>query len=91
MRALRAFGFDVPELNAALFLKEDQIIRLGVPPMRIEIATSISGVSFEVCYAERVVARWDEVEVSVISLARLKENKRASGRMKDLADLEALE
>lgn len=64
---------------------------MGVPPMRIEIGTTISGVEFEVCYAERVVAQWDDVEVSVISLARLKQNKRASGRLKDLVDLEYLE
>lgn len=89
--ALHAFGFGVSELKAELFLKENQVIRIGVPPMRIEIGTSISGVEFEACYAERVVARWDDVEVSVISLARLKENKRASGRLKDLVDLEYLE
>ena len=88
--ALRAFGFGVPELRAELFLKENQVIRMGVPPMRIEIGTSISGVEFESCYAERVVAQWDDVEVSVISLARLKETKRASGRLKDLVDLEYL-
>jgi hypothetical protein len=89
--ALRAFGFGVPELREELFLKENQVIRMGVPPMRIEIGTSISGVEFEACYAERVVAHWDDVEVSVISLGRLKENKRASGRLKDLVDLEYLE
>jgi len=46
---LRAFGFGVPELKAELFLKENQIIRMGVPPMRIELGTSISGVEFEAC------------------------------------------
>jgi len=89
--ALRDFGFDVPALKPELFLKENQIIRMGEPPMRIEISTSISGVEFETCYAERVVAEWDDVWVNVISLARLKENKRASGRLKDLTDLEYLE
>ena len=89
--ALRAFGFGVPELEAEVFLKKNRIIRMGVPPMRIEFATSISGVEFEPCYAERLIAEWDDVEVSIISLARLKQNKQAAGRLKDLTDLEYLE
>jgi len=88
--ALKAFGFDLPELSAALFLKEGQIIRMGVPPLRIEIATTISGVQFEECYAARVIDILDEVEVHLISLAHLKANKKAAGRYKDLNDLENL-
>lgn len=88
--ALKEFGFDLPELSVEIFLKEGQIIRMGVPPVRIEIATSISGVSFEVCYVARVVDVLDEVEVSLIDLAHLKINKKAAGRHKDLDDLENL-
>ncbi|MBI3326155.1 MAG: hypothetical protein HYZ81_05585 [Nitrospinae bacterium] len=66
--ALKAFGFDLPELSPALFLKAGQIIRMGVPPVRIEIATSISGVHFEECYAARVMDILDEVEVNFITL-----------------------
>jgi hypothetical protein len=88
--ALKAFGFDLPELSPALFLKEGQIIRMGVPPLRIEIATSISGVHFEECYAARVIDILDEVEVNLISLTHLKVNKKAAGRHKDLNDLENL-
>ena len=88
--ALKEFGFDLPGLSPALFLKEGQIIRMGVPPVRIEIATTISGVDFAECYAARVVDLLDEVEVNVISLAHLKTNKRAAGRYKDLNDLENL-
>ncbi len=88
--ALKAFGFDLPELSPALFLKEGQIIHMGVPPLRIEIATSISGVHFEECYAARVIAILDEVEVNLISLPHLKVNKKAAGRHKDLDDLENL-
>jgi hypothetical protein len=60
---------------------------MGVPPMRIEIATSISGVDFEECYAERTVAIVDGVQASIISLKHLKANKKASGRPIDLHDL----
>jgi hypothetical protein len=61
-----------------------------VPPARIEILTSISGVEFASCYAERQMIQVEEIEVPVISLARLRENKAATGRTKDLADLESL-
>jgi predicted nucleotidyltransferase len=90
MAALGAFGFNVPELSADLFLQKDRIIRMGVPPLRIEIMTTISGVRFEECYRERVIDTLDEVEVSLISLHHLKVNKAASGRHKDLDDLEHL-
>ena len=47
---LRKFGFDTPQLSADLFLAEHQIVRIGVPPIRIELLTTISGVSFDHCY-----------------------------------------
>jgi hypothetical protein len=87
---LKEFGFDLPELLPELFLKEWQIIRMGVPPIRIEIATTISGVNFNECYAERVVDTLDGIEVNLISLKHLKLNKKACGRHRDLADLENL-
>lgn len=88
--ALREFGFDTPDLSTALFLETNRIVRMGLPPMRIEIATSISGVDFEECYSERLTEIIDGVQVPIISLHHLKANKRASGRYKDLNDLEYL-
>jgi predicted nucleotidyltransferase len=88
--ALKAFGFDLPELSPQLFLTPEKIIRMGAPPMRIEIVTSISGVSFENCYASRVMDELDGVPVNLIGLAELKKNKIASARHKDLDDLENL-
>jgi hypothetical protein len=70
-----------------LFLKEEQIIRMGLPPVRIEISTTISGVSFEECYAKRQVDVLDGVEVNLINLAHLKVNKKASGRYKEMKNL----
>jgi predicted nucleotidyltransferase len=87
---LREFGFNLPELSSELFLKDKAIIRMGVPPMRIEISTGISGVDFEECYASRVVEMFDGVEVTIIDLEHLKINKKAAGRLKDLSDLENL-
>ena len=88
--AEREFGFDVPNLSADLFLREDQIVRMGVPPIRLEIFTAIPGVDFAGCYSSRVQTEIDGVPVRVISLTHLKVNKKASGRSKDLADLENL-
>jgi hypothetical protein len=88
--AVKQFGFNVPDLAVEMFLKPNQIIRMGVPPVRIEILTTISGVSFEECYPGRVVDELDGVEVNLISLRHLKINKKAFGRHKDLDDLENL-
>lgn len=89
-RALREFGFVTAALNRDLFLVPNNVVRMGMPPVRIEILTSISGVDFESCYAEKEMIRIEEMLVPVISLARLRQNKAASGRAKDLADLDNL-
>lgn len=87
---LRDFGFDTPELSPALFLQDNSMVRMGNVPLRIEILTRISGVGFDDCYRNRIVDEMDGVEVSVISLRDLLANKRASGRHKDLMDVEEL-
>lgn len=73
-----------------LFLKQDRIVRLGEPPLRIEILTSISGVKFSDCYPRRTRGMLDGLRVSLISREHLRRNK-AAGRPKDLDDLEHLE
>jgi len=90
VKALSEFGFSVPELSTELFLQPDKIVRMGVQPKRIEVMTSISGVEFDDCYRERVETTMDDVPVNLINLHHLKINKKASGRLKDLADLEKL-
>jgi hypothetical protein len=73
-----------------LFLEKDRVIRMGEPPIRIEILTSLSGVNFSDCYAEREVADVEGLQLNVIDLEHLKANKRAAGRYQDLSDLEHL-
>ena len=90
VKALSEFGFDVPELSTDLFLQPDKIVRMGVEPKCIEVMTSISGVEFDECYRERLETTLNDVPVSLINLRDLKINKKASGRLKDLADLEQL-
>jgi len=88
--ALTEFGFDLPELNKDLFLKEEKVIRMGVPPMRLEILTSIDGVYFETCFKNRVIADFGTFKVNFISKDDLLINKRASGRPQDLVDFDKL-
>jgi hypothetical protein len=88
--ALRQFGFDLPRLKPALFLERGRIVRLGYEPMRLEILNQIDGVSFEECYRHRRQSRVGNLRISFIALPQLLRNKRASGRQKDLADVEAL-
>lgn len=88
--ALSRFGFEKSGLSPDLFLKPDQIIRMGLPPFRIEVLTGVSGLNFDECFSQRKNTVIDGVPVSVISLADLKTNKKAAGRHKDLNDLENL-
>jgi hypothetical protein len=88
--ALRAFGFDTPQLEPGLFLREQSIVRMGNVPLRIEILTSISGIEFDEAYADRVEGVLGGTEATLISLRHLRLNKRSSGRLKDLMDLEHL-
>ncbi len=89
--ALRAFGFGQNEVSADLFDGSDRVVRLGMPPLRIEIVTSPSGVDFDECYARRLTAEVEGIEVPVLSLQDLLANKRAAGRHKDLDDVDHLE
>ena len=90
LRALERFGFTRGEVNAGLFLEPGNIVRMGFPPMRIEITNQIDGVEFGGCHERRLMTAMDGLMVPVISLEDLLTNKRASNRLKDQADVEAL-
>jgi hypothetical protein len=90
VKALKEYGFDVPQLKEEIFLKKQKNIRMGNPPLRIEILTSIDGVEFSKCYKKRHLVEVDDIKVNFISLEDLKKNKKASGRHRDLDDLEHL-
>lgn len=87
--ALMAFGFSRSELTDSLF-EPGQIIRIGVPPVRIELLNEISGVTQDEAWSHRVPGTYEKLKVSFISLDDLIRNKRAAGRAKDLRDLEEL-
>jgi predicted nucleotidyltransferase len=88
--AFRDFGMPEDAVPKELFLNRDKIIRMGVPPVRIEIITGASGVDFPNCYSRRESIEIDGIPVNIISREDLKTNKRAAGRHKDLEDLEHL-
>lgn len=90
VEALRGFGFDMPDLKEELFLKKNKNIRMGNPPLCIEVITTIDGVKFDVCYKNKKIVTIDKTKVNFISLKDLKKNKKASKRYQDLADLENL-
>lgn len=88
--ALRAFGFESTAPSPEMFSQPDLVIRMGNPPLRIELLTGISGVDFQDCWLTRETPVLDGVSVNIINLDSLKVNKKASGRLKDLNDLDNL-
>lgn len=90
IRVLKNFGFRNPEVTPQDFAKESQILRMGFKPTAIELFNRIPGVDFAECYERRVFAKMGRMQVPFIGLEDLKANKKASGRLKDLQDLEEL-
>jgi len=88
---LKDFGFAKSGFKEADFLKPDQLIQLGRAPARIDLLTSISGVSSDEAFASKVSAELDGIPVSVLGKDALIRNKRAIGRPQDLVDIDTLE
>jgi hypothetical protein len=89
-RSLIAFGFGSAGITANDFLQPGRVVQLGFPPFRIDIVTSISGVDFDELWDRRIASELDGVPVHFIDRDSFIKNKRAAGRAKDRADLEAL-
>lgn len=90
IKVLEEFGFSSLELSFDDFQKEDNVIQLGLPPVRIDIVTSISGVSWEEADATKEPGLYGDVPVFYIGKNQYIANKKAIGRAKDIADIEAL-
>ena len=90
LQALEQFGFRFENLKAEDFLQLDQIIQLGYPPVRIDLLTSLTGLDFPSCHESRLAVDIEGLKVDFIGLDDLKLNKKAAGRLQDLADLESL-
>lgn len=90
LRALDKFGFGSLGLTVEDLASPDKVVQLGITPVRIDIITSITGVSWEDAFAGRVAGTYGGLKVYYIGKKEFILNKRAIGRKKDLADLEAM-
>jgi predicted nucleotidyltransferase len=88
---LDQFGFPHRDLPRPLFTPEKTVLRMGVPPNRLELLSSITGAEFRDCFTRRRIVEIDGISVPVISLEDLLHNKRSTGRAGDQADVERLE
>lgn len=91
IEVLKDFGFSSLKISVSDLISPNKIIQLGYPPNRIDLLTSVDGLEFEKCYPDKVVFEIDGLKVNFIDLENLKKNKKASGRYKDLNDLENLQ
>lgn len=88
--ALDRFGFGGLKISAEDFQTPDRVIQLGFPPVRIDLMTSLTGVTWDEAAGGAVAATFGELAVRFLGKAEMIRNKRALGRKKDLADLESL-
>lgn len=88
--ALEDFGFSQAEELLHILQKEKRVVGMGMPPMKIEVVTTIDGVDFQDCFQNRLTIQVDGIPINYLSLPDLLKNKKASGRFKDLNDLEHL-
>lgn len=88
--ALKEFGFTSASEVESLLTAPGKIVRMGVPPLRLELLTSISGVDFDSCHMRRLVLDTGDIAINLISLEDLKKNKAAAGRDRDRDDLSHL-
>lgn len=90
LAALKQFGFASLGITLDDLTTSGQVIQMGFPPRRIDLLTGIDGVEFDACYPRRLIVPVDGVNLNFIAIEDFKTNKRSTGRLKDLADLEAL-
>ena len=90
LAALEEFGFGSLDLSKSDFEEPDRVIQLGLAPVRVDLMTSLTGLSWQEAYSGKVKGSYGDVPVYYLGRKELLSNKKALGRKKDLADLEAL-
>jgi uncharacterized nucleotidyltransferase DUF6036 len=88
--ALASFGAPLDKVTSEDFSKEDVVFQIGVAPLRVDVMTSITGVTFKEAYPSREASSYGDVPVNVLGRADLIANKRATARPQDLVDLDNL-
>lgn len=91
LRALRRFGAPLHDLTETDLQVDGTVFQIGVAPRRIDLLTSASGLHFEEVFSRSLIVDIEGIEIHVPVLSDLIQNKQATGRTKDLADVEALE
>ena len=91
LEALRAFGFPTDDLTPAAVADRRKLLEMGVPPVQIHVMSTISGVEWEDVWSDRVHATFGSHTVPLLGRTTFIQNKRAAGRPKDLADIDALQ
>jgi len=91
IKVIQDFGFGDLGIKPDDFLTPERVVQLGVSPLRIDFLTSIDGVSWESAWSGKVESRYGDIPVNVIGKNELLLNKKATGRLKDLADIAAME
>ncbi len=91
LQTLKDFGFESIKLGPSDLLEPDQIIQLGIAPLRIDLITSISGTNFKDAWKNKTIGKYGDTKAFFISKFDLIKNKKATGRKQDLADVEKLE
>lgn len=90
MTAIREFGFSDIELGSRDFLEPDQVIQLGIAPLRIDLLTSLKGIPFADAWDRRTTGQYGDIPAFYISKQDLIDHKKLVGRKQDLADIEKL-
>jgi hypothetical protein len=90
MRALAAFGAPLLDLTEVDFAREGIVYQIGLPPGRIDILTQLTGLTFDEAWPDRARGRFGDVDVDFIGRDAFIRNKKATGRTKDLGDIEDL-
>jgi hypothetical protein len=91
LAALKDFGFGSLGLTLEDFTAPDRVVQLGVPPVRVDLVTSLTGVTWDEVWSARTVVVADGLQIAVIDRTAFIRNKRATGRPKDLVDASLLE
>lgn len=90
LAALRAFGFPTSTLQADDLIHPDRILQMGVEPVQIHVMSAITGVTWDEAWGGREVGACGSHQLPFVGRREFVLNKRATGRLKDLADIEAL-
>ena len=90
-QALIDFGFAESSVPIDMLQRPDAVIAIGIEPVRIDLLNRIAGVAFDAAWPRTVRGRYGDVEVTFIGRDELLQNKRATGRTRDMADVEELE